>query len=404
MGLIQRLSRRNVMRNPRRTILTVFLIGSGLTALLFTDAFVKGMIETMINISTQTFLGHGQIHHPQYRASQDVDDYMNDVDSLYAQLDELSEVKAYSPRTITGAMVASSQNVASANVFGVVPEKEAQVSLLKEAVIQGRYLTESNQDILIGQEMADILEVGLGDRIVVTVSAAHGGELSQELFRVSGIFQFNDRQMDTYLAFIHLNKSQSMLNVSGVHEIAWVFQDLQQAEDTALPIWSLKRDYEILNWRQLVPQLNSVLEMSRYSTVIVSVILFCLVSLGLINSMFMSIYERQQEFGVLLALGTRPFQIFLQIVSEGAWIGLIAALFGLLVGSGLSYWFQIHGIDYGSLEYGSITLNDPIYLIIEWRAFLELAIAIFLMTVVACVYPAIHAARLLPSFAMRKTT
>ena len=404
LPLSLKLATRNIFRNTRRTVLTVFLIGSGLAALLFTDAFVKGMVETMINISTQTYLGQGQIHHKQFRESNDVDHYISDSTQLFETLDELNELNAFSPRVISGAMISSSQNVSSAQLFGIQPEKEAQVSKLKQTMVDGQYLSGDPQEIILGVELADLLDVKIGQRLVVTVSAAHGGELSQELFRLSGLFQFNDRQMDTYMAFINMDKSQRMLNINGVHEIALTFSRLSLAEDTSLPLWDLKERYEVLNWRELVPQLNSVLEMSCYTTLIVSIIMFCLVSLGLINSMFMSIYERHQEIGVLLSVGTRPIQIFSQVVLEGALIGAIAAGLGLLMGSLLSIWFSIVGIDYGTLEYGAITLNDPIYLIIDWMAFCQLALAITGMTVMACLYPAFHAARLTPSYAMRKTT
>lgn len=403
MTLTWKLATRNVFRNSRRTWLTVFLIACGLAALLFTDAFVKGMVQTMVNISTQTYLGHGQIHKPGYLESNDVDEYIVDLSDLEKQINSVVEIKAYSPRVISGAMLSSSQNVSSVNMLGVQGEAEAQVSYLKRAMKHGQYLSGKTNEILIGTELADLLEVSLGDRLVLTVSAAHGGELSQELFRVSGVFQFNDRSMDSYLAFINFEQAQNILNVSGAHEVVLAFNDVTQAEDASLDIWQLdKNKYQVKSWRELVPQLNSMLEMSSFSTLIVSIIMFALVSLGLINSMFMSIYERQQEFGVLLSLGTRPTQVFIQILTEGCVIGLISAAVGTVLGTALSIWFSVQGIDYTGLEYGSITLNDPIYLIIEPVAFMQLIAAIFIFTVVACVYPAIHAARLLPSFAMRK--
>ena len=78
MNLIATLAQRNTFRNYRRTFLTVLLIACGLAALIFTDSFVKGMVKTMSNISTQTYLGHAQIHKIGYRASNDVDEYLKD--------------------------------------------------------------------------------------------------------------------------------------------------------------------------------------------------------------------------------------------------------------------------------------------------------------------------------------
>jgi len=240
---------------------------------------------------------------------------------------------------------------------------------------------------------------------VVTLSQAHGGDLSQALFRVSGIFSFNERAMDTSMAFINLGQGQKLLNISGVHEVALRLQNLELADDKSLSFWQDLNNnlLETLNWQDLVPQLSSMLSMTKYSTLVVSIIMYVLVTLGLINTMFMSIYERQTEFGILLAIGTRPKQLFFQILSEGFLIGALSSLIGLILALIICYWGSVVGIDYTDLEMSGMTLNEPIYLILDATSFIGMALATLFITVVACIYPALDAARLQPSFAMRKT-
>jgi len=402
--LISRLAKRSIFRNTRRTLLTVLLISCSLAAILFTDAFVRGMVETMVKISTQTFLGEGQIHRVGFREANDIDLYIEDTTTLYQQLNATTAIQAFAPRVLTGAMTSSSENVASAIVYGVDAIKEAQVSKLKLAVTQGDYLSGIDGEIIIGEQLADLLEISLGDRLVVTVSEANGGDLSQALFRVSGLFSFNERNMDIGMAFINLAQGQKLLNITGVHEVALRLQHLHQAEDKSLPFWqTLNNDQiETLSWKELVPQLSSMLAMTKYSTLIVSIIMYILVCLGLINTMFMSIFERQTEFGILLAIGTRAKQLFYQIMLEGFFIGLLSVTVGLLMAFFLCYWGSIIGIDYSELEMSGLTLNEPIYLILDASSFATMGLATLAVTLIASLYPAFHAARLQPSFAMRK--
>ncbi len=404
-SLITRLAQRSIFRNTRRTFLTILLISSSLVAILFTDAFVKGMVNTMVKISTQTFLGEGQIHQRGFREANDIDLYIKDSRKLYQQLNDIKEIQAYAPRVLTGAMTSSSENVASTIIYGVDAEKEAQVSKLKQAMTQGKYLSGIEDEIVIGEQLADLLAVNLGDRLVVTVSQAHGGDLSQALFRVSGVFSFNERAMDIGMAFINLSHGQKLLNINGLHEVALRLHNLEQADDMTLAFWQTlnNESIESLNWRTLVPQLSSMLAMTNYSTLIVSIIMYLLVSLGLINTMFMSIFERQTEFGILLAIGTRSKQLFYQIVLEGLFIGLISVIVGLVLALILCYWGSLVGIDYSELEMSGLTLNEPIYLIIDITSFITLGLATLAVTIIACIYPALHAAKLQPSFAMRKT-
>ena len=403
--LISRLAYRNIFRNIRRTLLTVCLISCGLAALLLADSFVRGSLKTFIAISTETFLGEAQIHQQGFRDAQDVDLYIPNPETLYQQLDNYSEIKAYSPRTLAGAMISSSENVSGGMVVGIDGEKEAQVSKLKKSMLKGDYLSNKKGEILLGSLMADLLEVDLGDRIVVTISQANGGELSQELFRVSGIFSFNDRNMDNGIAFVNLDQGQQLLNIDGIHQVALNFTSEEAINDKSLALWQElnSQGLETLDWLELVPQLSGMLGMVDYTTLIIAFIMYILVSLGLINTMLMSIFERRNEFGILLAIGTRPRQLFWQIMMEGFLIGLISTFIGAVIGITLCYFGSIHGISYDDLEMMGTTINEPLYPIADYWVFLELSLSILFITLLACLYPALHAARLQPSDAMRKT-
>lgn len=403
--LISRLAYRDIFRNTRRTLLTIALISCGLAALLLADSFVRGSLKTFISISTETFLGEAQIHQQGFRDSQDIDIFIPQPKKLYQQLQNYSEIKAYSPRTLAGAMISSSENVSGGMIIGIDGEKESQISKLKKSTIKGNYLSGEKGEILLGSLLADLLEVDLGDRIVVTLSQANGGELSQELFRVSGIFSFNDRNMDNTIAFINLEQSQQLLNINGVHQVALIFETAEAIDNKNLPIWQdlNTHNLETLDWLELTPQLAGILGMVNYTTLIIALIMYILVALGLINTMLMSIFERRNEFGILLAIGTRPRQLFWQIMCEGFFIGAISMVVGLFIGGSISLWASINGLRYDDLEMMGATINEPIYAMIDYLSFIELSISILLITLLACLYPALHAARLQPSDAMRKT-
>ena len=399
------LAKRSLFRNTRRTVLTVFLISFSLAAILFTDAFVNGTVATMIKGTTQTFLGDAQIHRQGFREANDVDLYLENPESIYQRIQNQPEVTHFAPRVLMGSMISSSENMVSGVVYGIEPEKESHIGKLKQAMIKGNYLSDNRQEILLGKEMLDLLDVDLGDRIVVTVSQANGGELSQALFRVSGVFSFSDRMMDSSMAFVNLAEGKSLLNINGVHEIALRFEDIEQSTNKELALWEALNDHELetLNWRELIPKIDSIIAMSRFSTLIVSIIMYILVALGLINTMFMSIYERKTEFGILLAIGTRPVQLFKQIMIEGLFIGLISVSIGLIIGGAIAYAGSNIGFDYTELEMSGMSLNEPIYLIIDASNFALIACSTVAITLLACIYPAVHTANLLPSFAMRKT-
>jgi ABC-type lipoprotein release transport system permease subunit len=400
------LALRNIFRNTRRTFLTVLLVSSGVVAMVFTDGLMIGMTELMISKVTSTWLGDAQIHQVNFRESLDTADTVDNPEGLYTALEAEPGIEAFAPRTFSGGMVASSNNVAPSVIYGVDPAAEARVSRLREALVEGEYLTSGpSSDILIGYKMAELLETQLGDRIVVTLSEAKTGELSQALFRVSGYLKFNDRIMDQQMAFVSLEAGQTMLNIgNSIHEIA--IKLAPDSEDT-FSIAGLSEsignsDVEVLGWQELAPEIAGMLEVSDFSLWIIGAILFVLVALGLINSMFMSIYERHYEFGVMLGLGTRSRGLFWLICCEGILIGTLGVILGLILGALLTYWTSTTGIRFGEMEMSGIMLNEPIRTAFSIRQFTAIPLFVIAMTAVACIIPAIHGARLRPADAMRR--
>lgn len=406
MALILRLALRNIFRNVRRTLLTILLVGSGVAALIFTDGLMIGMVDMMTGKVTGTWLGDAQVHAPAFRESMDVADYIAEPGDIVERLRQDPDVAAVARRTLSGGMVASSNNVAPSIVIGVEPAHEKEISRLREALIEGQYLEPArSDDIMIGFKMADLLEVELGDRIVVTLAEAESGEMAQALFRVSGILRFNDRSMDKEMAFLSLHEGQKMLGIGqGVHEIAIRFK---ADADQALTLERLQAALgesgtELLGWKDLMPEISAMLVMYDFSTLIIGAILFFLISFGLINSMYMSIYERHYEFGVMLGLGTRTRKLFLLIICEGLLIGLFGAAFGAVAGGLVNYWTSIVGIGFDGAEIAGLMMDEPIKTILRIQQFTVIPIYIVALTGLACIMPALHGARLRPADALRR--
>ena len=309
--ILIKLAWRNIFRNKRRTLIAATAIGIGLAALIFVDALMIGMSENMVRTATGSFLGDAQIHRVGFRDAQEVSLTIQALDEVTDGLAQEDIVEHFTHRTIVSGMITSPANVSAIALVGVHPPTERFLSQIDDAITEGAYFEGDNsRDIVIGAKLAEILEVELGDRVVVTVTQAEGGDLSQEMFRISGIYNFAGGEMNSGMAFVRIEKAQEMLAIGReVHEIAIKFTAIAYAQDPTLPFWKTysQHDNEALSWTELMSQLTAILEMTKYSKYIVGVILFFVVIFGIINTLFMSLYERMFEFGVLRAVGTRPF-------------------------------------------------------------------------------------------------
>lgn len=406
-GILTKLAWRNVFRNKRRTLIAGTAIGIGLAALIYVDALMLGMEINMIDSATSSFMGEGQIHHDKYRESFDVEKTILNLPEVTSRLDSDVVVEHYTTRTISFGMLGSPSNAGAVQMIGVDPANEQYLSEMDEALVEGVYFESDNiHDILIGQDLAELLEVELGDRVVLTTAQAHTGDLAQEMFRISGIFYFNVRQMDRYFAVVRIGRAQQMLGLPGeVHQIALKFTDKRIGRDREHPFWDrhAKDGNEAVGWAELMPQLEKAFDLANVSKWIVGLILFAVVALVIVNSLFMSLYERMFEFGVLRAVGTRPLAMGQLVVLEAGALATMSIVLGMLLGLVLLYIVSQTGIDYGGIEYEGVTFRKLIYPQAEVRQFLVYPLAAFLFTLLIALYPATYAAKLTPAKAMRKS-
>ena len=405
--ILIKLAWRNIFRNKRRTLIAAIAIGIGLAALIFVDALMIGMAENMVRTATASFLGDAQIHREGFRDAQEVLLTIQALDEVTTGLAQEEIVEHFTQRVLASGMITSPANVSAIIFVGVHPPKEQFLSQIDDAITEGVYFEgESSRDVVIGAKLAETLEIGLGDRVVVTVAQTESGDLSQEMFRISGIYQFAGEEMNSGMAFVRIEKAQEMLAIgNAAHEIAIKFTSLAYAQDPTLPFWGTYSQHgnEVLSWTELMSQLTAILEMTQYTKYIMGAILFGVVVFGIINTLFMSLYERMFEFGVLRAVGTRPFGMARVILFEAGALAIVSIGLGAILGFVLTAVFAYVGIDYTGIEMTGVTMQEVIRPIMTVEQFTAYPVWLFIFTIIAGLYPARYAAKMSPAAAMRRS-
>jgi ABC-type lipoprotein release transport system permease subunit len=161
---------------------------------------------------------------------------------------------------------------------------------------------------------------------------------------------------------------------------------------------------EVLPWWQVEPFLQQFIQIDDAFFYIIVLIFFVVISIGILNTIMMSIFERVREFGVMMALGTKPRQIIKLVVEEAFALGLVGIVAGSLIGSALTQYFARHGMNLSSFSAGAAALG-----ITSSRVYSELTIAnlvysnlaVLAVVMLVALYPAVHAAGLRPVEAIR---
>jgi ABC-type lipoprotein release transport system permease subunit len=407
MDIICKTAWRNIFRNTRRTIITATAISIGIAGLIVTDAFMKGMMDNLIRNGTTSFIGDAQIHSRAYKNNPETEHTLPEYDTIENRLSRDPEIRAYSPRIISMGLVSSAQNSESVEVWGVDPEKEQNVTIISERISQKSRFLPNKNSLLLGKKTAEDLGVTTGDHLILTLAEAESGARRQEYMRVDGIYSFGSDEMDGMVALMHESTARSMLGLASneYNRIALTLQGhpLKIAEDTLLTQKYSQSDVQFETWDELLPQLSSLMELTDISMLILGAILFVIVSFTIVNTLFMAIYERFFEFGVLKSLGTTPQQIIRMILYEAGFIALIGSVIGMII-AGFSLWILSRfGISYQDIEFSGMTFYEKIYPIVTLRQFIIYPVVISLLTVLISLYPARYIGIMPPSEAMKKS-
>lgn len=408
MTLFLKIAWRNLFRNTRRTIITCATLSLGLAVLIFTDAFMIGFSNNAIENATGSFLGDAQIHSRDYKADMEAHQVLTDGDVLEAKLAKNPHVNKFTKRIIAQGMLSSATQSQGLAIWGVDPESEKNISMFDDRLgTDSKYLPTKNS-LLIGQALADELGINKGDRLLLTVAEANTGEPSQVLLKVDGIFSFGTKDMDMGIAAIHIDLARELMALpeESYHELAFTLHDKKLPLNLDHQIWKEFSSEESIceSWLDIMSEFKMIISQRDIGMWIMGIILFSIVALSIINTLFMAIYERFFEFGVLKSIGTKSGQIFCMVVFEAASLAVLGVIAGTIIGFGFTYWIAVNGISYfNGIEYSGITFYNKIYPTIELRQFILYPAVAFIFTTVISIYPALYAARLKPADAMHRS-
>jgi len=396
---------RNVLRNRRRSAITAASIAIGLAAMTFLWGFVDGMNRQMVENTTRFFAGDMQIHLQGYHDDPSLDLIMAEAAPVLRTVRAQPAVAAASVRLEGNALASSGDKSRGVRLVGVIPNKEASVTVLSGAVVQGEPLAGAAGAVLIGENLADALGVRPGDDLVF-VGQAYDGSVSSGRFPVRGVFRTKIDQLDGFVAVMPLDAVREFYAApGGATAIALRLRDRENLGAARGSLGaSLGERYEVLGWPSLLPMVAVSVRFHEVVGYVVLLVFFVVVAAAVANPVLMAVLERTREFGILLALGMSQGRVLSLVLLESILLGFAGLLAGNAVGLAATTYFGQFGIDLGAFEAGMRTmpgLSDVVYPVVRADRSVMLSAFIFAIACLMALYPAAKAARLDPVQAIR---
>ena len=356
MNLDLSMAWRNIWRNSRRSVLTVLAIAFACLLLVFMLSFQFGGYETLINSSVTIHTGHLQVQAKGYQENPDIRKVIARPEQIITSLRNIQAVQAVSPRCQTFALASSQDRTLGTMVVGIDPGLEAEVSSLKDLIREGTYLREPNPDdqlagALVGRLLAQNLQVAPGDEITL-LGQGRDGSIAATVLQVHGIFASGMEDFDRQTLHIPLSTFQEVFFMdTAVHSVVVLADELGSVHSIESSLEkSFPEDSSLvaLSWDELQPGLKQAITLDLVSGGIFYIILVLVVAFSILNTFLMTILERTREFGLMMAMGTKPGRLIRLVLVESMSMTFIGVMVGIGAGCLVTLYFQAQGIYLGA--------------------------------------------------------
>jgi lipoprotein-releasing system permease protein len=272
-------------------------------------------------------------------------------------------------------------------------------------------LDDSGFNVVLGVSLANILRVGLGDHVDVTVPRLTVTPLGlfprSKRLLVTGLFEIG-AQPDAFQAYVSLGTGQKLLGSKGrVDGLQIKTEDLFSAPETMRTLASdLPDEYSVKDWSQTQGSLFSAVKLEKLMVSLLLLSVVAVAAFNIVSTLVMSVAEKRRDIAVLRTMGARAGGVMAIFVAHGLALSGVGITVGALLGVFLAT--NIAAITATLENTLGVKLFDPsVYFISELPADLQgfdvavVVIASFFLSLIATLYPAWRAACIAPAEVLR---
>ncbi len=294
------------------------------------------------------------------------------------------------------------------NVRGIDPDGIGKVSGLNDKIVLGnaRLKGDDAGGIVLGMALADRLGAIVGDTVSVVspsgveVALLQMGQPLIRRYRVTGIYETNNKDYDSYYAYVNLRAGQALFGMNDqIDGLEVRFTDISYSDSFKSKLEKLfGNDFRYLTWFDLHKELYTVMQVERWSAYLILCLIIAVASFNLLGSLTMAVIEKRRDIGILKAMGITNKLVGNIFLLQGLVVGVTGAVLGTMLGLVLVY-LQKH--------YHLFPLDPTVYIIsaipveVRWLDLVVVSVAAIVLCLLASRYPAKRAAQLVPVEAIR---
>lgn len=345
---------------------------------------------------------------------EDVNGVLANSEALIGRAEDNARVRAAAPYVDGQALLVFEKQLSGAELRGIDPALEDAVSGVG-GVMQAGQLTDLESgtfNMVLGVELADALQVGVGDKVTVTLAEGRvtpAGVIPRtKRFTVSGLYRVGMYEFDRRLAFININDAQRLYRkkdtVTGVRlAVTEIYEAPAIVREVALAHGELVL---VSDWTRRHVNFFRSIQITKSILFVILLMVIAVAAFNIVSTLVMVVKDKQADIAILRTIGARPSSILRIFVTQGSIVGLVGTLAGVVLGVMLA--LNLESI-VGFVEsvFGIKFLAADVYFISDLPSELrfadvsKIALMALVLALISTLYPAWVAARTAPAEALR---
>lgn len=399
-----RLAGRNLLRSPRRTVLTTVAIVAGVGFFILGQGFISGITENVIASAIEGTVGHVMARPSGYPAEalqHPVDRLLEIGPEARALLDR--RAVAWTERTYLAPIASNGRDSMRVVAIGFDPARDPAVFPRKQWRLRGAY--PGDGEVMVSHRIARLLELEPGSTLVLQVRT-HAGALNALEVKVSGVLTTTNAALDRFGVFMPAALARSLINTALPSHLSVKLSSREASVAFAAELRAaLGAKAEVVTWQDETAELIRIQDVRKRSLALVVLVLVALAAFGIANTILMAAHERVREVGTLRAMGMTERGVLALFLVEGAVLGLVGGILGAAWGGGLVLHWASSPIDFSELmergAQGAVSVSALVYTHFDAALVAGAILAAIAVATLASIYPARVAARMPPAEAVR---
>ncbi len=390
---------RNILRNRRRSLVTLLAVASGFASINLFAGYIKNTYSGLTDQSVKgERLGHltvvkrglfieGKVDPEKYMFN------LAEAEQVKKALLEDPEVALVTPRLNVSGIVS---NGTVSTIFigeGIVQQDVDAIRQDFRADRSGRLNPDNSIGAAMANDLAAILNVKKGDGAVLLTTTPSGQANALDIDVIDIFNTGNARTNDKYL-LVSFDFAQRLYDIDGAERLVVLLDDIRHTETARARLTDKLRktgfDVEIKTWKELSSFYTQVKNMFDMIFLFIFSIVFIVVVMSIVNTMGMAVMERTREIGTLRALGMKRWGIRRLFSVEG----MILAVLGCVAGALITVLVRL-AVNKAHITYVPPNFSDAVPLLVDLD--IETAVITFLFITIlataAAFAPAVGASR-----------